>query len=169
MGESKNMSEQKAFTLIELLMVIAVIGLISTIVLVSVNTARKKARDAKRMADLNQLNIALEMYYEANGSYPNRHYQSTQWGWLNRLGSDLSPYISAMPLDPINNSTYRFYYDGGESDDYPGYGLMCRFEHSGNFSIADNDGGYYNQGDGRYYEIGPEPAYDAPARNWWSD
>lgn len=160
-------NNKKGFTLIELLVVIAIIGLLATIVLVSLNTARKKARDTKRIAELKQIQLALEMYYDDNASYPNRHTYSTSSGW-NSLASDLSAYISSLPKDPTNSGNYRYYYDGGESDDYPGYGLMCAMEHSGNYHLVDDDGGYYNGNDPYYYEIGPEPAYDAPG-NWWSD
>ena len=62
--------KQKGFTLIELLVVIAIIGLLASIVLVSVNSAREKARDARRKADLHQIQLALEMYYDNNGHYP---------------------------------------------------------------------------------------------------
>jgi len=164
MKTNKNLKYKAGFTLIELLVVISIIGLLATIVLVSVNSARKKARDVVRMADLKQIQVALEMYYDANGNYPNRHVH-TGSGW-DTLAADLVPYLSSLPKDP---GTYYYYYDGGESDDYPGYGLMCRFEYSGNFPLV-NDGGYYNNTtNGAYYEIGPEPAYDAPGTNWWAD
>jgi len=51
------------FTLIELLVVISIIGLLSSIVLTSVNSARAKARDARRLADLRQIQNALALYY----------------------------------------------------------------------------------------------------------
>ena len=54
---------KKGFTLIELLVVIAIIGLLATIVLVSLNNARVKARDAKRKVDLQAIAKAMEMYY----------------------------------------------------------------------------------------------------------
>lgn len=158
--------KKQGFTLIELLVVIAIIALLAAIVLVSLNTARTKARDTKRIADLKQIQLALEMYYDDNGSYPNRHTTSTSSGW-NSLASDLSAYISALPKDPKNSGNYRYYYDGGESDDYPGYGLMTAMEHSGNYHLVNDDGGYYNGNDCCYYEIGPEPSYDSG--NWWSD
>lgn len=60
----------KGFTLIELLVVVAIIGLLSSVVLISLNTARSKARDAKRIADVNMLGKALEIYYNDNASYP---------------------------------------------------------------------------------------------------
>ncbi len=53
------------FTLIELLVVIAIIGLLASIVLASLNSARQKSRDARRIADVKQLQLALELYYDA--------------------------------------------------------------------------------------------------------
>lgn len=55
------MKQQKGFTLIELLVVIAVIGMLASIVLVSLGPARAKARDARRIADVRQMSIALEV------------------------------------------------------------------------------------------------------------
>ena len=63
-------SKQKGFTLIELLVVIAIIGLLSTLSILALNTARARARDAKRVADVKQIQTALEMYYNDAGSYP---------------------------------------------------------------------------------------------------
>ena len=52
---------KKGFTLIELLVVIAIIGLLSTLAVVSLNSARGKARDAKRVSDVKQLSTILEI------------------------------------------------------------------------------------------------------------
>lgn len=64
------MKKQKGFTLIELLVVIAIIGLLSTLAVVSLNNARAKSRDARRISDVKQLQTALEMYFNQNNSYP---------------------------------------------------------------------------------------------------
>jgi prepilin-type N-terminal cleavage/methylation domain-containing protein len=90
------LSKSKGFTLIELLVVIAIIGILATIVMVSLNTARAKARDARRISDVRQLQLALQMYYDAIGSYP-------------AALSGLAPtYINAVPLDPNGTSNYQY-------------------------------------------------------------
>lgn len=60
---------RKAFTLIELLVVIAIIGILSAMVVVSVNSARKQARDAIRKSDLKQIGTLLDSYQVKNGAY----------------------------------------------------------------------------------------------------
>ena len=101
--------KQKGFTLIELLVVISVIGLLASVILVSLNSARQKARDAKRKADLRQLATALNLYYNDNDIYPIcdislPYPDACQWstwipGWSNMLPSQ---YISKIPIDPQN-------------------------------------------------------------------
>jgi len=96
--------KSRGFTLIELLVVIAIIGLLATIVMVSLNTARTKARDDRRRADLKQLALAIEMYYDANGSYPD---SATNSGgaWPANYVTQLSPYIKP-PIDPAGDWHY---------------------------------------------------------------
>ena len=61
---------KRGFTLIELLVVIAIIGLLSTLAVVSLNNARLKSRDAKRVADIKQIQTALELYFADLNVYP---------------------------------------------------------------------------------------------------
>jgi len=61
---------ERGFTLIELLVVISVIGLLASMILVSLNSARVKARDARRLADMRQISTSLGLYYDKNGFYP---------------------------------------------------------------------------------------------------
>lgn len=67
-GLSKN-NLTAAFTLIELLVVIAVIGVLASVILASLNSARAKARDARRKSDLRQVVTALELYRDSVGTY----------------------------------------------------------------------------------------------------
>lgn len=62
---------RKGFTLIELLVVVAVIGLLAAVAIVALNNARARARDAKRLADIRQIQTALEMYFLDKNHYPN--------------------------------------------------------------------------------------------------
>ena len=61
---------RKGFTLIELLVVIAIIGLLSTLAVVALNNAREKSRDARRVADVKQIQTALELFYNDESGYP---------------------------------------------------------------------------------------------------
>lgn len=61
---------KKGFTLIELLIVIAIIGVLSSIVMSSLNNARTKARDIKRISEIKQIQTALELFYGQYGQYP---------------------------------------------------------------------------------------------------
>lgn len=60
----------RAFTLIELLISITIIGLLAGIVVISVNTARKSARDTRRKADINLLAVSFEQYRASRQQYP---------------------------------------------------------------------------------------------------
>ncbi|KKR49214.1 MAG: hypothetical protein UT86_C0001G0186 [Candidatus Magasanikbacteria bacterium GW2011_GWC2_40_17] len=62
--------QKKGFTLIELLVVIAIIALLSTLAVVALGSAREKSRDAKRLADIKQVQTALELYFTDQNAYP---------------------------------------------------------------------------------------------------
>jgi prepilin-type N-terminal cleavage/methylation domain-containing protein len=58
------------FTLIELLVVVAIIGLLASVVMVSLGNARLKSRDARRLADIQQIKSGLDIYYNMGSGYP---------------------------------------------------------------------------------------------------
>ncbi|HRH33215.1 MAG TPA: prepilin-type N-terminal cleavage/methylation domain-containing protein [bacterium] len=60
----------KAFTLVEIMVVVAIIGILSTLIIISLDTTKMTARNTRRLADIKQLQIALKMYYADNGFYP---------------------------------------------------------------------------------------------------
>jgi type II secretion system protein G len=139
--------KQKGFTLIELLVVISIIGLLASVVLVSLNGARAKARDARRIADLHQMVVALELYYNANGFYPsvtcgydcNGYAYSTDATW-DTLATALLPYMAKLPKDPLNNGAgpwttgnYSYAYGNvGNVTNPPQYDLTAELEGTGN-------------------------------------
>jgi prepilin-type N-terminal cleavage/methylation domain-containing protein len=118
---------RRAFTLVELLVVIAIIGLLSTVAVISLSSARSKARDTKRQADIKQIITAMQLYYQDNGGYPNPggmgcpgavgtgyclgHGSSgTCWSGATTYGctaldNALAPYIAKIPDDPDPGNT----------------------------------------------------------------
>lgn len=116
---SNKIRAKKGFTLIELLVVIAIIGLISSVILASLSRTRMKARDMRRISDLRQITMALELYFDDHNYYPgteqtglgcvtppcwdvNILQKSNDATWI-PLAADLVPYIKPLPVDPINS------------------------------------------------------------------
>jgi len=94
------MKNKKAFTLIELLVVISIIGILATLSVVVVNNARAKARDARRVADIKQIQTALELYYEDVHHYPTNaeFLAGSLYSTSSLLGT--TTYIGVIPLAP---------------------------------------------------------------------
>ncbi len=97
-------SSKRGFTLIELLVVIAIIGILSAVVLASLSTARTKARDAKRISDINNVQLALELYYDSRQGYP-------QASTTNRIPQTLVDlgYLPKVPTPPGSGTEYVYY------------------------------------------------------------
>ncbi len=135
---SKGSCRQGGFTLIELLVVIAIIGLLASVVLVALNSARMKSRDARRVADMNQVAKALELFYNDYAAYPTgtgsvgSGYTQTGGAVMGTLqmqaittlgtGSITPTYISKMPTAPAppdnnaggttcNTTNNQYYYE----------------------------------------------------------
>jgi prepilin-type N-terminal cleavage/methylation domain-containing protein len=117
------MNRKKGFTLIELLVVIAIIGILASIVLASLSSAQAKARDAKRTAEMKQVALALELYYDSKGSYPSSAANNgvgaresscytggssgvTPGGWATPLQALVTDGdIASLPIDPKNTGS----------------------------------------------------------------
>lgn len=107
--------KNRGFTLIELLVVIAIIGVLSSVVLASVNTARAKGSDARVKIDFHNIQLALQLYYDKNGTFPGNKtgvsYPSTNADFLSELVSDGE--FPSVPRPPNSSYVYNYYNYGG--------------------------------------------------------
>ena len=129
----------KGFTLIEMLIVITIIALLASIILVGMGSARAKARDSRRIADLHNVQNALELYFSKNGKYPT----ATNWDGLITALTNAGIGINQIPTDPlINNTTYFYRY--GADDAGTDYVLGAQLEQCDIALRSDIDGTTYN-------------------------
>jgi len=155
-GVKQNKQSTKGFTLIELLVVISIIGILSSLAVVSLNSARNKARDALRKADMTQMRTALNLYYDDKTRYPicgtwddgaadfGANNAAGSACYLGALKTELTagskPFLQQMPKDPKNatndpaiDATYLYRYvsksDGSE------YALVYRVEENATLQV----------------------------------
>lgn len=110
---------QKGFTFIEILVVVTIIALLTSIGIVSYSQFAKQSRDARRKADLEQIRSAVEMYRSNNGFYPKTNpftfSSCTAPGGLTDTNG--VTYLSKAPVDPKCASTPQSTYCYAPSPD----------------------------------------------------
>lgn len=104
--------KKKAFTLLEILIVIVILGVISSFIIGNFITSLKKGRDARRKSDLEQIQKALEMYYEDKKSYPSSLSFGNKLCETAACISGEKIYMQRVPNDPSTGKTYAYESDG---------------------------------------------------------
>jgi prepilin-type N-terminal cleavage/methylation domain-containing protein len=141
------MRTKRGFTLIELLIVIAIIGVLSSIILNSITQpVGSRVRDTKRVAEVNNVAKALELYYLDNGYYPACNTPGYPGGcdlvnFMNMgINADSSldnifvhfltigKYLPNDPIDPTNSISTNSFYGYGVNSEFP-LGSGIRYEY----------------------------------------
>lgn len=163
-------NNKKGFTLIELLVVIAIIGLLASIIIINLNNARKKARDAKRLAEIREIINGLDLYYHDNESWPARTADSCCDGWDQGpcdgddtfiAGLVSGNYMAKVPVDPV----------GGSGTDCYGYNYYVYS--AGSYGCDSTRGSFYVLGirdmesSGRPHS--QSPGWSCSERNWQNE
>lgn len=98
---------KKGFTLVEILIVVAIIGILSSVALVGLGPLQKKGRDTRRLADMRSLQAALEIYFANNSKYP-----AATGDDISTLKTAVSPSIvKSFPVDPLGGRKYHYWTD----------------------------------------------------------
>ncbi len=164
----------------EVMVVIAIIGILTSVILFSISDARASARDKQRLVDLKNLELALALYYEINNEYPPQGCGATG-GWTGpgvidaeyqqpanlTDGCDeyiegLAPvYIPALPIDPkfeddASNPGWGYLYrtNGARS----AYKVMAHLSVE-KAQITSNDDEYARRSNACFNPSGADPLY----------
>ncbi len=140
------MMSKKAFTLIEVLIVVAIIAVLASVVLVGLGPTQRIGRDARRISDLRQVQSGLELYFNKCGYYPGVAQPNSpctsfsaisSWGDLTNALTGSNIGVTNIPNDPSAGQTYVYATDQNGTS----YVLRARLEDANNSSLAsDVDG-----------------------------
>lgn len=123
--------KQKAFTLVEILVVVTIISLLASIAAVSYSQFVKQSRDARRKGDIEQIRAAIELYRNFNNVYPSAPLAFGSGEIADPLPST-TKYMTKIPNDPMSSSGYTYYY-ASTGTDY----TLCTYLEGGGTPDAD--------------------------------
>jgi len=109
---------EKAFSLVELIVVVALLAIILLIAFRQFGGDLGKTRDGERKNDLKQIKLAMENYYNDNGSYPPVEYLSDCGG------PSLQPYMKEVPCDPVTGDPYLYLPDLISGEEIHAYRIL---------------------------------------------
>lgn len=125
-----NMVKKSGFTLMEILIAIAIMGIMAALLSGNFISSQKKARDAQRKADLRQMQNALELYFNDKSVYPvssggvivgcgncNGAPSSCTWNSQSEFRDTVpsscgTTYMKKLPKDPVATQNYYYWSDG---------------------------------------------------------
>lgn len=128
--------KERGFTLIEMLIVVAIIAILASIVIVGVAPAQQSGRDARRVSDLQNIRNGLQLYYNKCGFYPGSSScaagsAGSNWTAFRQTLVDSNIGISSLsgiPADPSSNRSYAYAYSANNT----GYLLAASLENNTN-------------------------------------
>jgi general secretion pathway protein G len=138
------MDMKKGFTLIEIMVVIAILGVLITMISGSFLASQKKSRDLKRKSDIVQMGKALEFYFNDQGRYPASNLgvmtgcgnpaspADCAWGsiWANTVTTPNTVYMAKLPTDTTGK---HYYYSSDAAGTY--FQIYARLENTEDFDI----------------------------------
>ena len=124
----QNGFDTKGMSMIEILIVIAILAILGAMLLFGLNRQTSKARDSQRKDDLEDLRVAFEEYYNDNECYPQLDVVLDNCG-----GTDLQPYLKEVPCDPQDEQPYVAI--SMEGDWCDGYRVLTQLENVNDPSI----------------------------------
>ena len=137
----QNQPIKQSFTLIELLLSMALLSILATLLIGNYLTTLKRGRDQQRKNDLSQIQKALELYYEDHATYPTFTVTDKSKFCTSQNCSVIGEtvYMVKIPKDPSSSFTYRY-----ESSDGTYYYLYSYIESDKDVGANVNKNGYTN-------------------------
>lgn len=147
----------KGFTLIEMLAVIAIIGILTSIAMPNLSGAREKARDSERVTEVSEIALALELYYNACRQYPATLATTANNGCPS--GVTLFSFLKSVPDDPLNSGGNVYTYAVGGTNN-SAFVVHAKLEKSNSALLNDLDGTVLGKDCGTSAnEVGAGPYY----------
>lgn len=151
-----NKKYHKAFTLVELLVVVTIIALLTVVAALNYEKAKAKSRDAQRKSDLTKISMALESY-----KADNKQYIATNNVYILANSTNMTPltsggYISSTPTDPLNVDSYKYQYKSDtDGSQYKLITLSETITSDSDTHAQTKAGDYYNPVSGKrnYFQV----------------